>query len=126
MRMLPALSEKFGVNISELFSLAPRKDTSELSEDEIHLLHLYRRSRILPQNMRSALRETLETTISLYISTAKEMKDKVAQKNKKTVSRWTVAFLVKYVIAVVLNEEGYGFLSVILPAVLVPLAGAVI
>jgi transcriptional regulator with XRE-family HTH domain len=87
MRMLPALSEKFGVNISELFSLAPRKDTSELSEDEIHLLHLYRRSRILPQNMRSALRETLETTISLYISTAKEMKDKVAQKNKKTVSR---------------------------------------
>ena len=87
MRMLPALSEKFGVNISELFSLAPRKDTSELSEDEIHLLHLYRRSRILPQNMRSALRETPETTISLYISTAKEMKDKVAQKNKKTVSR---------------------------------------
>lgn len=83
MRMLPLLSDKFGVNISELLNLMPTKDTSELSQEELHLLHLYRRSRVLPQNMRTALRETLETTINLYINSAKELKDKAAQKSKK-------------------------------------------
>ena len=70
MRMLPTLSERFGVNISELMDIPLRKDTSELSEEELHLLHLYRKSRSIPQKMRSALRETLEMTINLYISTA--------------------------------------------------------
>ena len=75
MRMLPALSEKFGVNIGELMDIPLRRDTSELSEEELHLLHLYRKSRIMPQKMRAALRETLETTINLYISTAVELKN---------------------------------------------------
>ncbi len=83
MKMLPVLSDKFGVNISELLNLMPKRDTSELSEEELHLLHLYRRSRVLPQNMRAALRETLETTINLYINSAKELKDKATQKSKK-------------------------------------------
>lgn len=74
MRMLPTLSEKFGVNISELMDIPLRKDTSELSEEELHLLHLYRKSRSMPQKMRSALRETLETTINLYISSANEFR----------------------------------------------------
>lgn len=80
MKMLPELSEKFGVNITELLDIPLRKDTSELSEEELHLLLLYRRSRVLPQEMRTALRETLETTIKLYIGTAGEL---VAPKKKK-------------------------------------------
>lgn len=86
MRMLPTLSERFGVNIGELLNMPLRKDTSELSEEELHLLHLYRKSRILPQKMRTALRETLESTINLYIITASELKDKrktVLTKEKK-------------------------------------------
>ena len=80
MKMLPELSEKFGVNITELLDIPLRKDTSELSEEELHLLLLYRKSRVLPQAMRTALRETLETTIKLYIGTAGEL---VAPKKKK-------------------------------------------
>lgn len=82
MRMLPTLSERFGVNVGELLDIPLRRDTSELSEEELHLLHLYRRSRILPQKMRTALRETLETTINLYISTAAELKNKNTGKKK--------------------------------------------
>ena len=80
MRMLPTLSERFGVNISELMDIPLRKDTSELSEEELHLLHLYRKSRSMPQKMRAALRETLETTINLYISSANEFR----KEKKKT------------------------------------------
>jgi transcriptional regulator with XRE-family HTH domain len=79
MKMLPRLSEKFGVNVSELLNIEP-KDSSMLSEEEKHLLHLYRKSRILPQNMRLSLKETLETTINLYISSVKELKEKGTKK----------------------------------------------
>ena len=75
MKMLPQLSEKFGVNITELLDMPLRGDTSELSEEELHLLLLYRKSRVLPQSMRGALRETLETTIKLYIDTASALAD---------------------------------------------------
>ena len=80
MRMLPALSERFGVNMAALFDMPLRKDTSELSEDELHLLRLYRRSRSLPHPMRYALRETLEKTIELYISSASELKARLKNK----------------------------------------------
>jgi hypothetical protein len=72
--MLPDLSERFRVNVGELMNMPLRKDTSELSEEELHLLHLYRRSRNMPEKMRYALRETLETTIELYLSTYSELK----------------------------------------------------
>ncbi|MBO7304941.1 MAG: hypothetical protein J6V09_06935, partial [Clostridia bacterium] len=68
MKMLPELSEAFRVNVGELLDMPLRNDTSELSEEELHLLHLYRRSRTMPEKMRHALRETLEKTITLYIS----------------------------------------------------------
>ena len=74
MKILPALSEKFGVNIGELMDMPLRRDTSELSDEELHLLHLYRRSRTMPQKLREALRETLESTINLYIAAATEQK----------------------------------------------------
>ena len=82
MKMLPRLSERFGVNVGELLDMPLRRDTSELSEDELRLLHLYRRSRTLPQKMRAALKETLEVTINLYISTASELKAKGAARKK--------------------------------------------
>ena len=84
MRMLPALSERFGVNISELLDMPLRSDTSELSDDELALLYLYRRSRTLPQKMRTALRHTLESTINLYIETATELKEKKPKKLPKS------------------------------------------
>ena len=80
MKMLPSLSEKFGINIGVLMDIPLRRDTSELSEDELKLLHLYRRSRALPQKMRSALRENLEGTINLYINSYQEIKEKYNKK----------------------------------------------
>ena len=80
MRMLPRLSERFCINIGVLMDIPLRRDTSELSEDELRLLHLYRRSRALPQKMRQALKENLESTINLYIASYQEIKEKYNKK----------------------------------------------
>lgn len=82
MKMLPRLSEEFHVNVGELLDIPLTRDTSELSEDELHLLHLYRRSRTMPQKLRLALRETLESTINLYIKSANELKTTAKAKRK--------------------------------------------
>ena len=82
MKMLPRLSEEFRVTVGELLDIPLRSDTSELSEDELHLLHLYRKSRTMPQKLRAALRETLETTINLYIRSASELKTKNKKQTK--------------------------------------------
>jgi transcriptional regulator with XRE-family HTH domain len=76
MKILPRLSEEFRVNVGELLDMPVRSDTSELSEEELHLLHLYRKSRTMPQKLRVALRETLENVINLYIKSASEIKAK--------------------------------------------------
>lgn len=83
MKMLPRLSETFNVNIGELMDMPLRRDTSELSEEELHLLRLYRKSRSLPETMRRALRETLETTINLYIETNNELKEAPKRRGPK-------------------------------------------
>ena len=83
MRMLPELAERFRVNVGELMDMPLRRDTSELSEEELHLLHLYRRSRTMPEKMRHALRETLEKTITLYISSYNEVKANTRKKTGK-------------------------------------------
>ena len=80
MKILPRLSEEFSVNVGELLNMPLRKDTSELSEDELQLLHLYRKSRTMPPKLRTALRETLESVITLYIKSSSELK---AQKREK-------------------------------------------
>lgn len=72
MKMLPGISEMFGVNIGELFDIPIRDDSSELSDEELELLTLYRKSRVLPKKHRLALKETLESTINLYISSHEE------------------------------------------------------
>ena len=56
------------------------KDSSELSDDEVALLALYRKSGTLPPKMRAALNETLEATINMYIG-AVEIKTR-HRKNK--------------------------------------------
>lgn len=84
MRMLPALSECFGVNVGELLNIPLSGDTAELSEEEIRLLELYRKSRTLPTKARSALRETLETTINLYVSSHSEQKRRATKSSEKT------------------------------------------
>ena len=83
MRMLPALSECFGVNVGELLNIPLSGDTAELSEEEIRLLELYRKSRTLPTKARAALRETLETTINLYVSSHSEQKRRAAKTSEK-------------------------------------------
>ena len=83
MKMLPTLSERFSVTVGELLDIPLRKDTSELSEDELHILHLYRRSRTMPPKMRAALRETIESLITLYIKFAGENKNPKREKRKK-------------------------------------------
>ncbi len=82
MRMLPHLSEHFRVNIAELMDIPLSGDTSELSEDELHLLALFRKSRHMPQAMRAALAKNLEDTISLYLLAYNEAKK--ADKRRKT------------------------------------------
>ena len=82
MKMLPRLSEEFRVNVGELLDIPLRSDTSELSEDELHLLLLYRKSRTMPQKLRAALSETLENTINLYIKSASELKNKNRKQQK--------------------------------------------
>ena len=83
MKMLPELAERFRVNVGELMDMPLRRDTSELSEEELHLLKLYRRSRSMPDTMRRALRETLETTINLYIETNNELKEAPKRRGPK-------------------------------------------
>ena len=68
MRILPGLSDLFGVNIGELLDMPIRLDSSELSEEELELLTLYRKSHALPKKQRMALKKTLESTIELYRS----------------------------------------------------------
>lgn len=83
MKMLPSLSECFRVNVGELLDIPLRKDTSELSEEELHLLYLYRKSRTMPPRLRAALRETIENLINLYIKSSAELKSAAKARKKK-------------------------------------------
>ena len=83
MNLLPAISDGFGVNIASLYDMPLRADTSELSDDELHLLRLYRRSRALPAPLRYALRETLEKTVELYLGAVSLTKERQKEKKKQ-------------------------------------------
>jgi transcriptional regulator with XRE-family HTH domain len=45
MKMLPTLSERFGIHVGALMDIPLKGESAELSEEELHLLHLYRKSR---------------------------------------------------------------------------------
>ena len=83
MRMLPTLSELFGVNVGELLDIPLQKDTSELSEDELELLVAYRRTRNLSVKQRRALTHSLCEIIDLYVLSA-EKGEKRERKKKDT------------------------------------------
>ena len=74
MRHLPELSELFGVNVGELLDIPLSAEGDQLSEEEIALLTLYRKSHVLPKKMRRALTETLESTINMYIAAGESRK----------------------------------------------------
>ena len=74
MRMLPELSEKFKMNVGEIMDMPVKGDSSELSDGELALIQLYRKTRTMPEKMRSSLYTTLETTINMYIQAHHEMK----------------------------------------------------
>ena len=83
MKMIPTLSECFGVNVGSLLDIPLSGDSSELSEDEISLLELYRKTRTMSRKMRVALRNTLETTINLYLESYVDYTRRSTGKNKK-------------------------------------------
>lgn len=74
MKMLPRLSELFGVNVGELLDIPLRDDSSELSEEELQLLTLYRKSHALPKKMRLAMKQTIEATVNMYLTAYSEAK----------------------------------------------------
>ena len=74
MRMLPALAEGFEVSVGELLDVPISHYSSELSDDEIELLSLYRKSGVLSAKQKLALRKTLESVINLYLDSAPEKK----------------------------------------------------
>ena len=84
MKMLPLLSERFRVQVGALMDMPLRGEAAELSEEELHLLHLYRKSRTLPKEMRAALAETVESTIRLYIKSAEAITKESKRAAKKT------------------------------------------
>lgn len=89
MKLLPELSVRFGVNVSELLDIPLRSDSTELSDDEIKLLTIYRRSRTMPKELRAALRETLEQVIHLYMKSANEMKSAARERRRREIEKLT-------------------------------------
>lgn len=83
MKILPKLSERFSVNVGELLDMPVRHDSSELSEDEIKLLTLYRKARTMPHKLRSAMNETIADVINLYLKSFSELKTKHRKEKKE-------------------------------------------
>lgn len=66
--VLPDLCEKHGRSLGEFYDMPIKSDSSELSDEEMELLILYRKAHVLPKKMRVALKETIESTINMYIT----------------------------------------------------------
>ena len=80
MKMLPKLAEAFDVSVGELLDMPITSESGELSEDEIELLTLYRKSAILSPKQKIALTKTLESVINLYLSSAVDKKKSSKEK----------------------------------------------
>lgn len=74
MKILPRISEDLKINVGELLDIPLSGESSELSEDEIRLLKLYRKTRTIPPKLRQSLSESLESIIDLYIKSAAELR----------------------------------------------------
>ncbi len=82
MRMLPELSRTFGVNVGEILNIPLQEDSSELSEEELELLTLYRKTHVLPKKSRLALKSTIESTVNMYLTAYAEQKQAKKVKNR--------------------------------------------
>ena len=82
MQMLPTISQRFDINISDLMDMPLRADSSNLSDEEMALITLYRKSRTMPKKMRAAMKETIESTIRMYMALASESKVKSRKSDK--------------------------------------------
>ena len=80
MKMLPKLADGFEVSVGELLAMPITRDSSDLSDDEVELLSLYRKCAVLSPKQKIALEKTLESIINLYLSSAPEKK-KSSKKN---------------------------------------------
>lgn len=83
MKMLPEIAARFRVTVSDLLGVPIGTDTSELSEEEKRLVHLYRRSRTLPEPQRMALHKTLESVVLMYLELAGESRTRRKKGDKK-------------------------------------------
>ena len=82
MNMLPRLAEAFGVPVSEVMGLPLSEDNPHLSDEEKHLLHVYRKARTLPKPARIALEKALTEVIELYTQTTLPMWEEVKSKKE--------------------------------------------
>ena len=82
MKMLVRLAEVFRISLSDLCDMPITKQSAELSEEELHLLHMYRRARTLSKPERIALAKTIESTIDLYLK-SRASGNKKLQKSKQ-------------------------------------------
>lgn len=83
MMMIPQLAEAFGVPVSEVMGLPLSEDNPQLSEEEKHLLHAYRKARTLPKPARLALEKALTDVIELYTETALPLWEETKKKRNK-------------------------------------------
>ena len=83
MKILPKISERFSITVSELLDIPLTKDTTELSEDEIKLLSLYRKTRTMAPKLRSAMHETILSVINLYLKSNSEIKARKRREKKE-------------------------------------------
>ena len=74
MKMLPKLADAFDISVGELLDMPITRDSADLSDDEMELLTLYRKSGVLSPKQRVALSKTLESVINLYLSSAPDKK----------------------------------------------------
>lgn len=67
LKMLPQLCEVFHVSLEALMDIPLKRIATDLSDEEYEMLSLFRETRSLPKSQRDALKETLETTMRLYL-----------------------------------------------------------
>ena len=83
MKNLPEISEICGVNIAAIMDMPISADNPELTEDELELLMLYRKARLMPKRLRFALKDTLKYSINMYIEAFSQTKTKVKSDKEK-------------------------------------------
>ena len=74
MKILPRLADCFECTVSELLDMPITHTGGALSDEELRLLTLYRRSRDIGPKQREALTKTLEQVIEMYLESLPERK----------------------------------------------------